>query len=80
MSAVSINLPESLHDKLKEITKKEGISIDQFIASAVGEKMSALMTEESLEMRAKRAQRNKRAFREAIATISDAEPEDYDKL
>ena len=57
MSALSLRLPNSVHRHIKEISKKEGVSINQFIASAVSEKISALMTEDYLEQRAKRANR-----------------------
>ena len=63
---------------MKEIAKKEGISINQFIASAVSEKMSAFATEDYLERRAERANREK--FEEALSQIPDVEPEEYDKL
>jgi len=55
MSALSLRLPESIHRHIREIAKKEGVSIDQFISSAVSEKISALMTEDYLEKRATRA-------------------------
>ncbi|CAN5905058.1 hypothetical protein BH23ACT11_BH23ACT11_04070 [soil metagenome] len=49
MSALSIRLLESLHKQVKELSECKGISINQFIAVAVAEKMSALMTVEYLE-------------------------------
>ena len=78
MSTISLRLPESLHQKVKETAKKEGISINQFISSAVSEKMSAFVTEDFLEKRAKRA--NKEKFKDAISRIPDVEPEEYDRL
>ena len=78
MSTISLRLPDSLHEKVREIAKKEGISINQFIACAVSEKMSAFATEDYLEKRAKRA--NKEKFEEALSYIPDVEPEEYDKL
>ena len=59
MTGLSLRLPESLHRKLAEVAEREGISINQLISSAVAEKMSALMTEEFLEARAKRGSRRK---------------------
>ena len=55
MSTLSLRLPDYLHKKIKEIAKEENISINQFIASAVSEKMAAFTTLEYLESRAKRA-------------------------
>jgi predicted HicB family RNase H-like nuclease len=43
MSVLSLRLPESLHEKARELAEREGISLNQFIALAVAEKMSALL-------------------------------------
>ena len=59
MSILSLRLPESLHREIKELAKREGISINQLISTAVAEKMSALLTVELLEKRAKRGSREK---------------------
>ncbi len=55
MSALSLRLPNSIHKHIKEIAQHEGVSINQFIASAVAEKISAIMTEDYLKERAQRA-------------------------
>ena len=77
MTALSLRLPGSLHRKLAEVAESEGISINQLISSAVAEKMSALMTEEYLDTRAKRASRKK--FIAALAKVADVEPEEKDR-
>jgi len=48
MSALSIRLPESLHQRVRELSAREGISINQLIAAALAEKMSAIMTADYL--------------------------------
>ena len=78
MGALSLRLPESLHRKLGEVAEREGISINQFISSAVAEKMSALLTEEYLRTRAKRADRRK--FEAVLAKVPDVEPEASDRI
>ena len=78
MGALSLRLPESLHRKLGELAEQEGVSINQLITSAVAEKMSALMTEEYLAARAKRASRTK--FEAVLAKVPDVEPEEFDRL
>jgi len=55
MSALNLRLPDSIHRHIKEIAKREGVSINQFISTAVSEKVSAILTEEYLLDRAKRA-------------------------
>jgi hypothetical protein len=72
-----LRLPESLHRKLGEVAEREGVSINQLISSAVAEKMSALMTEEYLAARAKRASRRK--FEAVLAKVPDVEPEESDR-
>jgi predicted DNA-binding protein (MmcQ/YjbR family) len=78
MSTLSLRLPNSLHDEVKFLAKNEGISINQFISSAVAEKMSALLTEQYLVKRAKKG--NEQAFLNAMSKVSDSEPEEWDRL
>jgi predicted DNA-binding ribbon-helix-helix protein len=59
MSTISLRLSDSLHKQIKELAKREEISINQLIATAVAEKMAALMTESYLSERAKRGSRSK---------------------
>jgi len=78
MSALSLRLPDSLHKHLKELASREGISINQFIATAVAEKMAALMTEDYLQARAQRGSRAK--YEAVLARVPDAEPDERDRL
>jgi predicted transcriptional regulator len=78
MSTLSLRLPESLHRRLSEVAERKGVSINQLINSAVAEKMSALMTAEYLDARAKRGSRRK--FDAVLAKVADIEPGDVDRL
>jgi len=78
MGALSLRLPESLHRKLGEVAEREGVSINQLISSAVAEKMSALMTEEYIAARAKRASRRK--FEAVLAKVPNVEPDESDRI
>ncbi len=49
MSSLSLRLPESLHEKIRELAERDNISINQFIATAVAEKAAALLTVDYLE-------------------------------
>jgi hypothetical protein len=57
MSTLSVRLPESLYRRLRERERRKGIFINQFISSAVGEKLAALATEDYLAARAARGNR-----------------------
>ncbi len=78
MSTISIHLPHSLQHKVEEVAQQDGISFDQFVASAVAEKLSAFLTADYLRQRAERSSQD--AFEQALAEIPDVEPEAYDKL
>ena len=78
MSTLSLRLPNSLHSEVKSLAKKEGISINQFISSAVAEKMSSLLTEEYLLERSQKG--NQQEFLNVMSKVPDVEPEVYDKL
>ena len=78
MTTLSLRLPESLHRGAKEFAKQDGISINQFIAVAVAEKLAALATEEYIRKRARRASREK--FEAALAQVPHAEPDEQDRM
>lgn len=78
MSTLSLRLPNSLHEQVKELAKKDGISINQFVSSAVAEKMSALLTEDYLKQCASKG--NEKAFLNAMRKIPKTEPDEADKL
>jgi predicted DNA-binding protein len=78
MSALSLRLPKSMYEQLRELSQEEGISMNQFVLLAIAEKIATLMTVEYLEARAKRGSREK--FLAVLAKAPDVEPEDYDKL
>jgi hypothetical protein len=73
MATMSVRLPESLHNKAREMAEREGISINQLVATALAEKLSALLTVEYLEERARRGSRAK--FDRALAKVPDRGPD-----
>lgn len=77
MSTLSLRLPDSLHKRVRKLAEQEGISINQFISTAVAEKMAALMTVDYLEERAKRGSREK--FLSVLAKVPDIAPEPGDE-
>ncbi len=78
MSALSLRLPKSLHEQLREVAQEEGISVNQFVMLAVAEKVASISAIEYLEKRAKRGSRKK--FLEILGKVPDVEPEEFDKL
>jgi len=78
MSALTINVPESLYDKLKEAAAKDKSTPEYFVVLAIAEKLSSFMTVDYLEQRAKRAQVDR--FEGLLAKVPDVEPEESDRL
>jgi predicted transcriptional regulator len=77
MSSLSVRLPDSLHNSLREISKKDHVSINQFVSSAVAEKITALETEKYLEKRAKDG--SQKAFEAVLNKVRDIETDSVDK-
>jgi hypothetical protein len=73
MATMSVRLPESLHNKARELAEREGISINQLVATALAEKLSALLTVEYLEERARRGSRSR--FDAALSKVPDRGPD-----
>jgi len=76
--AMSVRLPKYLHREIKNLAEEEGISMNQFIATAAAEKVSSLKTVEYLEERAERGSREN--FERVLAKVPDVEAEEKDKL
>ena len=78
MAAVSLRLPDSIYEFAKELSSKDSVSLNQFIATAVAEKVSALNTEAYLNERASKGSKEK--FLNALKKVPDEAPEDYDRF
>ena len=78
MSTISIRIPDSLHRRVKALSEKEHVSMNQLIALAVAEKVSVLEAEDYLVERASRADKGK--FFSVLDKVPNVEPEDHDKL
>jgi phosphate uptake regulator len=78
MSSITVRLPESLHRKVREIAKADGVSLNQFISSAVGEKLSSVLTLAYLEKRAERA--DSEAFDRILQKVPGRQPLEHDQL
>lgn len=78
MTALTIRLPESLHQEVRQFAKAEGISINQFMAFAAAEKISFLRSVDFLRVEA--ALGSREDFDAVMAAIPDIEPDREDQL
>ena len=58
MIALTVRLPNSVHQKIKELAERDDISVNQFIASAAAEKMASVMTLDYLKSEATKGKRS----------------------
>ncbi|MGD0089649.1 MAG: toxin-antitoxin system HicB family antitoxin [Planctomycetota bacterium] len=77
MSTLSLRLPDSLHRRVRIVSHKDRVSINQFVATAVAEKIAALDTEDYIGARGKRATRKK--FVAALAKVPNVAPAEFDR-
>lgn len=79
MSAIeNVAIPESLLKQVRRLAEREGITLEQFISSAMAEKAAAWMTVEYLEQRAARGNREK--FMHVLSKVPDVEADEQDQL
>ena len=58
MTALTIRLPNSVHQKIKELAARDDVSVNQFIASAASEKMASVLTLDFLKSEAVKGKRS----------------------
>ena len=78
MSTLSVRLPNSLHRQLRDLAEREGVSMNQLISSAVGEKLASLLTLDYLRERGLQGKRS--AFDRVLRRVRDVAPEERDAL
>ncbi len=78
MSTVSFQLPNSIYEQAKMLAAREGVSLEEFLALAVMEKVATIETASYLKERAKRGSREK--LLAVLGKAPDVEPEDLDRL
>ncbi len=74
----NVAVPESLLKQVRELSEKEGITIDQFVSSAIAEKASAWTTVEYLKEKARRGSREK--FLKVLSKVPKVEADEDDKI
>ena len=78
MSAITVRLPNSVHETIKDLARRDGISVNQFIASATAEKMASFLTVDHLKREA--AKGTRRDFEKLLRKVPDAAPMPGDEL
>jgi hypothetical protein len=77
MTALTIRRPTSVHRKVKELALREEISLNQFIASAVAEKMASVLTLDYLKTEA--AEGRQADFEQFLSMVSEVPVDEADR-
>jgi hypothetical protein len=78
MSALTVNLPDSLHEKAREVAASKNLSMDALVTIALTQSLSRLVAEPHLEQRVARA--TGKGLDEFLAQVPSAEPPEWDRL
>ncbi len=77
-STYPLRLPRSLKEAVERLSRQDGTSINQFVAMAVAEKVSAMQTAQFFEDRKARA--DLRAFDKIMKRSGGAPPQEGDEM
>jgi uncharacterized protein (DUF1778 family) len=72
-----LRLPESVRKAAEAAAARDGVSLNQFFATAIAEKAAALTTARAIEERAARADRSR--FDKAMARVGREPPREGDE-
>jgi hypothetical protein len=78
MSALTVNLPDNLHEKARQVAASKNLSMDALVTIALTQSLSRLVLEPHLEERAARA--TGKGMDEFLAQVPAAEPPEWDRL
>jgi hypothetical protein len=78
MSLLTVNLPDRLHEKARQLAASKNLTMDALVAIALTQSLSRLVPEPHLEERAARA--TGKGLDEFLAQVPAAETPEWDRL
>lgn len=78
MTKLQLRLPDSIHDKIRKIAKKENISINQLLVNSISNEIIRYETMQFFSERSKDF--NEQEFLEALKEIPKVDPSEQDAL
>ena len=75
---ITANIPDALYQQVEALAKRENISVEQLLTIALSAQVSAWMTKEYIEEKAKQGSWEK--FQQVLKKVPDVEPEACDRL
>jgi plasmid stability protein len=78
MSVITVNLPDNLHEKAREVAASKNLSMDALVTIALTQSLSRIVSDPHLEERAGRA--TGKGVDEFLAQVPPVEPPEWDRL
>lgn len=78
MSTLTLKIPEGILSAIQQSAKEAGVSVDQFVSSAAGEKLASWRGLDWL--RAESAHGNRAGFEKFLGTVPEQSPLPGDEL
>ena len=78
MTRIESQIPDSLYKQVRSLAEHEHISVDQLVSIALAAQVSAWLTKDYIEERARRGNWDKAL--EVLAHVPDVEPAEQDRL
>ena len=78
MKTIQIRLPDHIHEKVRDLAREEGISMNNFVVSSVSNEVVRQETRDFFKQAA--ANFDPQAFAEALAAVSDAPVPEGDEI
>ena len=77
-NGISLRIPKSLYEDIKEMAKEEGVSMNQFITLTLSEKVAYMKAWNHFQEQAKRGSREE--FLAVLDKVPKVEPPEYDRF
>jgi predicted transcriptional regulator len=78
MKTLQVRLPDSVHSRLKNLAKQEGVSLNQMLVTAASNEVVRSETRDFFAQAA--AHYNPQAFADALSAVPDADAIEGDEL
>jgi 23S rRNA G2445 N2-methylase RlmL len=75
---ITANIPDALYQQVEALATRENISVEQLLTIALSAQVSAWMTKDYIEEKAKQGSWEK--FQQVLKKVPDVEPESCDRL
>lgn len=78
MTQLNVDVPNAIYQGIRDLSQRENISLDHLVAQALGEKLSAMVSEDYLKRRAEKGDREK--FLAVLDKAPNVQPGNDDRV